>query len=476
MYGDFSRDTYDPDNYFTGVLMQQGRLIVDADWNEQQAIMLNCLRTLVGDMIGWHGGPGVTSATDEKPGTGPFQIVPVGENNDSYKIIGEGRYYIDGWQISWAGEVKADDIEVLNGAAAEFENQIVFVEVYEYHVPAVSTPGLCDPALLGLDTSDRSKLAVTLKRIGLANNAEAAIKRFREAIAQDDIRGETPSVDPRKLKNPPLPQLAARVGLKADDAADCIEDDYEAEYAGIENQLYRVEVHHEGDLLSSKNDSTACTIKWSRDNGSIVFSGKRAGNSVTLYTRWRDGTRQIFPNDIVEVMTLGKSSGTLVRVDEIDDLNGHKVLKFTPPEGAALPPDGSDVVIRRWDHGGGDSPLASDNGILVKRTSEERNVPTSEEILLEDDLRITLRLPDGSMFRVGDYWQIPARIALPGIMWPRYRAAELTSGDDKENDPKFMSAHFIDRRYAPVAFFKKNAAPVDLRRSFDGIAKPSNEN
>lgn len=38
MSGDYSRFTFDPHNDFSGVLMQQGRVQLDADWNELVAI------------------------------------------------------------------------------------------------------------------------------------------------------------------------------------------------------------------------------------------------------------------------------------------------------------------------------------------------------------------------------------------------------------------------------------------------------
>ena len=40
MPGDFSRDTFDSRNHFSGVLMQQGRVQLDADWNEQHRYCL----------------------------------------------------------------------------------------------------------------------------------------------------------------------------------------------------------------------------------------------------------------------------------------------------------------------------------------------------------------------------------------------------------------------------------------------------
>ena len=58
MKGDFSRDTFDRHHHFSRVLMQQGRVLLDADWNEQTAIVLHYLRTLAADIIGPRGGPG----------------------------------------------------------------------------------------------------------------------------------------------------------------------------------------------------------------------------------------------------------------------------------------------------------------------------------------------------------------------------------------------------------------------------------
>ena len=36
MNGDISRDTFDARKRYAGVVMQQGRVLLDADWNEQQ--------------------------------------------------------------------------------------------------------------------------------------------------------------------------------------------------------------------------------------------------------------------------------------------------------------------------------------------------------------------------------------------------------------------------------------------------------
>jgi hypothetical protein len=67
--GDFTRNTYDRSKHFTRVFMQQGRVLVDADWNEQTSIVLRFLQTLAADLIGPYGGPegnsGFTFITDK---------------------------------------------------------------------------------------------------------------------------------------------------------------------------------------------------------------------------------------------------------------------------------------------------------------------------------------------------------------------------------------------------------------------------
>src|SRR5215468_3376097 len=87
MKADFTRNTFDPLKHFTRVLMQQGRVQLDADWNEQAAIQLHYLRALATDIIGQHAGPsdnlGFAITKLASPVTNDFRI-------------GAGHYYVDG--------------------------------------------------------------------------------------------------------------------------------------------------------------------------------------------------------------------------------------------------------------------------------------------------------------------------------------------------------------------------------------------
>src|ERR1700720_2148648 len=84
--GDFTRDTFKHYKHFSRVLSQQGRIQLDADSNEQTAILLHFLRSLAGDLIGQHGGPANRWG---------FQIGPIGGVANDFGIR-PGHYYVDG--------------------------------------------------------------------------------------------------------------------------------------------------------------------------------------------------------------------------------------------------------------------------------------------------------------------------------------------------------------------------------------------
>jgi Family of unknown function (DUF6519) len=96
--GDFTRDTFYAANHFCRVLMQQGRVQLDADWNEQAAILLYFLRSLARDLIGQHGGPGQNLGFNIQPLATPGAAV-------DDLLIGAGHYYVDGILCELGGAV-----------------------------------------------------------------------------------------------------------------------------------------------------------------------------------------------------------------------------------------------------------------------------------------------------------------------------------------------------------------------------------
>ncbi|UUZ47671.1 DUF6519 domain-containing protein [Massilia sp. B-10] len=97
MKGDITRNTFDPLHRFSRVLMQQGRVQLDADWNEQADISLHFLRSLAADLIGPHGGVGTAFLVQERRNDNgspmPFDF-----------DIGPGNYYVGGVLCENAGQ------------------------------------------------------------------------------------------------------------------------------------------------------------------------------------------------------------------------------------------------------------------------------------------------------------------------------------------------------------------------------------
>src|SRR6202020_1848696 len=68
-----------------------------------------------------------------------------------------------------------------------------------------------------------------------------------------------------------------------------------AGYQGLENQLYRIEIHQGG-------DETQATFKWSRENGAIVAAVTGVfGSNVQVDTLGPDANLGFAPNQWVEL-------------------------------------------------------------------------------------------------------------------------------------------------------------------------------
>ncbi len=90
MKGDFSRNTFDPRKRYGGVLMQQGRVQVDADWNEQLEIGRYRIETEAKDVIGLCGVPKNTDGFKLTP------LMPQTVSHSTDLAISNGRIYVDG--------------------------------------------------------------------------------------------------------------------------------------------------------------------------------------------------------------------------------------------------------------------------------------------------------------------------------------------------------------------------------------------
>src|SRR5688572_31595078 len=121
MPGDYTRNTFDPRKHYSAVLMQQGRVQLDADWNEQAAIRQHRTRVEARDVIGPCGVP---------KGTNSFKIGLTPDETDL--IILPGRIYVNGILCELeATAVAVTDFVAGTNNEVELESLIVDGRIFE---------------------------------------------------------------------------------------------------------------------------------------------------------------------------------------------------------------------------------------------------------------------------------------------------------------------------------------------------------
>ena len=159
MKGDFTRSTFDRRKHYSGVRMQQGRVQLDADWNEQVDIRAHAERTEVRDVVGASGTPrgaegfevGVSDDGKE------LLLLPARASGEG-ESAAPGRMYVDGLLCEIEDVVRlAKQPHHPDYRLPEDNGEyVVYLDVWERHVTAFEDPALREPALGGPDTTTRT--------------------------------------------------------------------------------------------------------------------------------------------------------------------------------------------------------------------------------------------------------------------------------------------------------------------------------
>src|SRR5450432_785275 len=160
MMGDFTRDSFEAAKRFRRVLLQQGRVQLDADFNEQSSILLCHSEILTTSLLGRFGGPRNIVGADRRwmrndgfligPGASP------GATNDF--TIGAGLYYVDGILCeNFETQTFTTQADFLARPDAKLPSTqvLIYLEVFERAVAAAQDDAIAEPALEGLDTAER---------------------------------------------------------------------------------------------------------------------------------------------------------------------------------------------------------------------------------------------------------------------------------------------------------------------------------
>ncbi|MCP5306168.1 MAG: hypothetical protein H6953_12070 [Chromatiaceae bacterium] len=453
MSGDYSRFTFDPLRHYAQVRMQQGRVQLDADWNEQAAIDAHARASALRDLVGSCGVP---------KGSGAFLVSPLPTAGAPVDLaIGNGRCYVEG-QVA-AAEASAVAADIVNAQAGVVEPASMAPDGVAYAVgqwlELVDEQTSVTTRITAVDQEDRTLTVAA----GLGNLADAvSVRRIVSYCHQphdpapDFVNGdgdleladgnylvyldawerEVTGLDDPRLLEPALGgadtatrvQSAWRIGLAVvDEGVDC-EDAMPASlteapsgrmnartrppetqdnacqlpptagYRRLENQLYRVEVQRGGNRATAR-------IKWSRDNGIVATRIDLVdGRVLSVADVGRDQVLGFADGQWVEISSersrLRGEPHDLYQIESVDAARRQVTLTATAASLAGE--DG--LQLRRWDQTGAD---AGTTGLPMD----------SDWMALESGIEV--QFSEGT-YRAGDYWLIPARTATGDIEWPPY--------------------------------------------------------
>jgi hypothetical protein len=411
MAADLSRVRLNPLLDYAGVELKQGAVLLDADANELVAIIDRRLRALASDTLG----RATVSATTPLA----FKVtVAAGQ-----LAIAPGRLYVDG--------LLAEHHGAANPAQRRFDPLLAepaFTAPIDYlqqpYLPAPPPLPTAGRHLVYLDVWDRD--VTHLEQPALVESAVAVETSSRRQtvwqvrVLADDAGSAATCATP----DADLPGWAALTapssGVLSTGTFDVAPVDDPCElpptggYRGLENQLYRVEVHDGGALGSA-------TFKWSRENASV---GSRVASVVSaseleLETLGRDDVLRLNSGDWVEIVDdvreLSQASGEMRRITVND---ATRRITFSPALPAVLLP-GVNLRVRRWDQRGRvyrtdasgtpvqvqDLDAAASTGVITVPAS------ATTTLLLEDGITVRFDNTGAKGFKAGDFWVFAARTA-----------------------------------------------------------------
>jgi hypothetical protein len=396
MQGDYSRLTFRPERRYSSVRLQQGRVTVDADWNEQADIAAYLERTALTDVIGPSG----------TPEPGGFEVTPSAAN----LTLGQGRYYVHGILCENAQDETLPvqpylpDVPLPTTPAV----YLAYLDVWERHVTYLDDALIREVALEGPDTATRHQVVwqVKFENVGGPGTTPACVD-----FGDDWNPSGTVSTG----------RLRAKAETPPDDPNECLVPPG-AGYRRQENQLYRVEIH-------GTNASGNLTYKWSRENGSVVSRLTAInGDVLTIDPPGRDENLGFTPGQWVELSDEGR------------------VLRGEPGVLVQLGPvQGDSLTVADWGAGG---PLTmADFGTLptVRRWDSPGAVELTTGAFVELEAGVQVEF-DGSAgndtYLPGDYWIFPARTATAQVEWPI---------DAATSDPIFLPRFGTIHHYAALA-------------------------
>lgn len=407
MGSDRARVSYDEQRQYRAVVMQQGRVTVEADWNEAEQIVNEEMRKEALDFVGPSGTP------DDG-----YRVIQTGSApNPPFDFsVNNGTMYVGGLraflaapvqyssQLDWLDHLGDPDwVDPSALANRRMKREFIYLYLREQEVSAVEDSVLREVALGGPDTAQRLRLVQHIVRLG----TEATDCATALAAAEKTWAAEGLNFDDRTMRLLPAGTLQASFQDPGTTPDPC-EPQAHGGYLGADNQLIRIQI-------SGSNKLT-----WGFDDASFLYRVTVVDNqTLQLQARPVDDFHKPRANQTVEVLRSAAQLSATDTTDYVATATGIVATLAAPyvPDTqritlpAPLPPEYLDpkqtpvVFLRVWEE-------------------EKAFTPGTPVVLGQTGLQVTLQATGAEPFHIGDYWLIAVRPSTPTEIYPhRYLEA-----------------------------------------------------
>lgn len=382
MKGDFSKwDRKDKlKSNFNGVLHQQGRVLLDSDWNEQTRINGQWQDTAGRDIIG----TGVAAIPAEEPDG--FKVTAANSNGEKVDItVKSGRAWIDGLPVHLNRENEvhrtATYLEPPLQTPQQSESTIgsdvrdaVVLEIWKEEINGFQMPEeLIEPALGGPDTTERIHTAMAFRLFRLADGDTCS--NIRDKLKDDFSK--------KGKLNVSLQPTAVIPG-------DCpvVEG---GGYTGFEHNLYRIEI--------ARIDGNVPMFKWSQFNGGLAGRGifDALNNKVAITANLQAIVTSDLKEFYLEAVEYDPGPGYWkVTCGAKVTLNNQNEIEIAVPMFGTIPASTTPVFFRLWND-------------IRAITEFPKAVLPAEPKELRDGIRLEFEQPAEGSYVPGDYWTFSVR-------------------------------------------------------------------
>jgi hypothetical protein len=446
MKGDFSKWGFNGKKNFNGVLHQQGRVLLDNDWNAQTEITNDWQDQAARDAIG----SGVAAIPAGEPDG--FKVISANSDGKEVKItVKFGRAWVDGLLVYLNGEKLCVELSKLRDRIKfpdsvkdriRYDNSKLFLifngimtEQDKNELLKLSGEASYQEAVTTLFNRSQENAKRELSRIATYFQSDTKAGVGRDALILEVWREEINGFQlPDELIEPALggPDTTERVHtaaafrllrLATGDSCNNIRDklkDYPSKkgklkvslqptttipgdcpvvegggYTGFEHNFYRIEI-------AQVKSGSPTMFKWSQFNGGLVGRGKFDASEKKV-----EITANLQP-----IITSGLDSFYLEAVEYDQDfgywrvtygaevsLNTHNEIKLPDPgteKFGQIPVSDKAVFFRLW------------NGIEAVDAFSKITAPVEPEEW-RDGIRLEFDNPSTATYVPGDYWTFPVR-------------------------------------------------------------------